>query len=74
MPGISVSDWKRLETIATIRAYRTGWPGAWDAFKAALFGRDRLQVVEDVTMSIYVQDPLNEVFIFGGQVEHGSID
>jgi len=65
--------WKRLYDTLIIDAYRTGWIGAWDAFKAALLCRDRLQVTETVTFSMYakVVDP-DGVEVWGAQLEKGQ--
>lgn len=65
-------EWSRCWDTCTVQAYRTGWRGAWDAFKAALFRRDRLQVAQDVTLSLYVKIPADSIDVYAQQLEHND--
>jgi len=62
-------DWSRPFVVSTIDSFRSGWKGAWDAFKSAWRKDGRLQVPMDVTFSVYVKHPAEEVTVFAAQLE-----
>lgn len=49
--------WQYVILQQTIPACRKGWAGAWDAFKAAFMGSDRLTVPKAVTISLTISGP-----------------
>jgi len=71
-------DWDRCCATFEIAAFRTGWKGAWDAIKAAWKKDFRIQVLQDITISLYIKEELNEFgrveseYVWGGQIEHAG--
>jgi hypothetical protein len=64
------NDWERQSAMFTVVAFRTGWPGAWDAIKAAWRKDTRLQMPLDLTVSAYYRIQEDAAFLqFGAQVE-----
>lgn len=61
-------SWQQHAVTQTIEAHRSGWPGAWDAIKAAITGTPRLTIEKPITLSFWTKGPAS-VEIAQAQVE-----
>ena len=50
-----MTGWRQHTITQTIEMHRDGWPGAWDAFIAALTRKPRFAVATPVTLSIWAK-------------------
>ncbi len=47
-------DWQQVSTVQMVDMPRNGWPGVWDAFKAAVLRHPRFTVAQPLTLSVWI--------------------
>ena len=50
-----MTNWEQQQITGKVEACRTGWLGAWDAFKSAVTGDARIVVTKEVTFSVWAK-------------------
>ena len=68
---ICANEWQRPVVTYEIIVFRTGWKGAWDAFKAAWRGDQRFQVPTNITISAYFKSEDDIQYTWGMMIETG---
>lgn len=65
-------EWNRPYFSTRIRAIPQGWKGVWEVFKAAWRKQGFPLVTQEVSFSVYIKKPADELYVWGEQLESGK--